>query len=274
MNKKIELKGGKMIKKTIFLVFLLTLGLFAFAFINAEEEAEDIQEIEFAGISSEDIQQTINNDTETPKDYKRIGIMSITRGNGWIENSQKGFLIDGFWINHRLIKIDKEQKEIAGKEISKNLGRLKIAGHGNYKLVKIDETSNANSISNLSRTITFDVIPMNQKKYLSSNESKKDSIGKLILTKDKDYGNMALWSGTLLFNNDGLSTINGNWNVKLASDNKIVGSNLINKIRKETKEERKEIKEDVKEIKEQAKEDKKRWFQFWKKNKAVNANIE
>lgn len=193
-------------KSTILMISLLMIGVFAVSFALADKDTSaslDAEEIasDTVVISSSEIEKTID-EIKEPKDHKRIGFVKFWRGQGWIVNGEKGRLISGFWAVKKFAKItDSIETDVEKDKIVKTLGRLHIAGFGNYKLEKINDDSSTED----SRRISFNVIPI-----YSDNPR-----GKLVLNKEQEYNGLITWNGEL-------SIINGTtenvWDVKFATN--------------------------------------------------------
>ena len=180
------------------------ISLFAFSFALADEDTSasvDAEEIASDTIiNSSEIEKTID-EIKEPKDHKRIGFVKFWRGQGWIVNGEKGRLINGFWAVKKFAKITSTETDVEKDKVVKTLGRLNIAGFGNYKLEKINDDSSTEN----SGRISFNVIPIH-----SDNPR-----GKLVLNKEQEYRGLTTWTGEL-------SVINGTtenvWDVKFATN--------------------------------------------------------
>jgi len=183
---------------------------------SEDEESIEIEEAQLEGIDSDEIEETLEEleKSQISKEFKRVGFVKVWRGNGWITSEEQGKLMNGYWVVQRLAKINGETEEVEETKTVRTLGKINIAGAGNYKLVK-SSTDDGNNDS-----IVFDVIPMNERKAgispeETNSETTEDHTGILTLNKEKEYNNLVVWKGVLEFN-EGI--LQGSWNVQLATD--------------------------------------------------------
>jgi len=183
---------------TFTIILLVLLGTLATAFVLAEE-LTDVSQLETLETTNLEMQETASEIAEQTKDFNKVGFADIWRGNGWITNEEKGFLIYGFWAHQSYTK----NRETDIKHLA--FGKLKIAKVGNYKIIKENQT-------NLSDSIVFYVIPIGTK--ITRENAEANSVGTLSLNKDKEYADLVIWSGTLVLNSGANS---GTYQLKMAT---------------------------------------------------------
>ncbi len=155
-----------------------------------DEDAADIEDIAVESVESEDVKETLD-DLETPKNYNKMGFVKVWVANGWLENGEKGTLVNGFWAVQNFVKINKNTNETEVKHV-RALGVLHIAGYGNFKLARVKDSSDDNN------TVSFYLVSNRDSKQYESEETLSDnSIGTLVLTKEAEYGNLVTWNGKL-----------------------------------------------------------------------------
>jgi len=207
-------------KGAILFMALLFLGIFAGISVLADEENDsdiesvEVEDIEVDGIYSEEIGESME-EIEEIEDYEKVGFVRVSRGNGWIENGEAGYILSGFWANQRFAKINRGTEDIDEVKTVRSFGRLHIVGTGVYKLVR----TKSNESDKNNYTVTFYVVPVSEKKRSTINETIRDSVGELVLNKEIEYRGLTTWSGNIEFEEGKLS---GNWNVKLATNTKTI----------------------------------------------------
>lgn len=209
---QVKSKGGEKMKIVYLMMGLLFCSIFAGSFVMADKDgAVDSSELETEKIESSEIQEVIK-DVEILEDHKKIGFVTMRRGNGWIENSEEGKLIDGFWAVQKFVEVDTEDTEVKEINVVRARGILRIAGVGAYTLIRVSEDTED------SETISFYLIPRSNK-YSDKEESIKNSVGKLSLTKKVEYNGLIVWNGELSLDE---GNAQGTWNVEIATDVKRV----------------------------------------------------
>lgn len=196
------------------LILILISSILASTFALAQEELSEISQVE---VSSNDLEESIKEVNEKTGNFKRVGFADVWRGNGWISNSDKGYLISGLWA-HQAYSRNESLKHLF-------LGRLFIAKVGNFRLIKTTESDSNTSLE-------FYVVPM-RTNVKNLEEAKTNSAGTLSLTKTSDYSNMAVWSGTLVLNS---GDVKETYTVSLATSKHNIKPSIGEKV-KETKQE-------------------------------------
>ncbi len=201
--------------------------------IQSEDVAVSISQIEPIEIQSEDVEVSLQ-EVESIKGHKRIGFAKVWRGHGWIDNNKDGYLITGFWASQKFAKIDVSNKEIDKVKTIRTFGILRIVKDKTYRLIRApttEEIENVNSVS-------FYVIPINEIgdaheshtiQYEDEDILKRDSVGKLVLTRKEKFKGLTTWSGTLSFEKGNLV---GSWNVELGTDINVIKPVQVKKIRR------------------------------------------
>lgn len=215
---------------SLFLISILTIGIFAFPVLLAQEEATTSQELSDSENTDVTIQETLNESTTTsvPENFK-TGLKIGTLGEGWMTNSDntEASIFRTFWISKKQIEIDpqevKEIREMYKNDSSKMKEELKklsegvnetsfgqiLLGLGNkmekYKIVQKEATENK---------IVFYIIPINSK--YNAEDISSISVGTFEVEKNV-YPSLVLWTGKLVLNSGDYS---GSWDVSFASKTK------------------------------------------------------
>ncbi len=265
------------------IVAILIIGIFAIAFVIAEEQAvetsdDSIIEVAVDNSVNTAIQESLADSQSGDNDVKIIGMKKVTLTEGWIvsKNNSNAQILTGLWISGTYAKanasqvkqtrdqnkgnktkIKEELKKISTETILLAHGRIHI-GFGSdmekFRLFKKGITNNSAS---------FYVIPINNN-AADENEAKNLSIGIFEVT-NKKYPSLTLWNGKLVINSGKYS---GEWTVSTASKTKL--------LKKVAKGEEKQNKQDdsenqsQKNIKNNQSEKKPGFFKriiFWGKNK-------
>lgn len=224
-NEKPQLKGGKKkMKAQILLIALLVTGIFATSFayavpniqningnvakfniLNSKSKtiyAKNIENIEIESFDKEKILEKV----ESYKNKLRIGFSKSWRGNGHINNGEKGYLVSAFWTIQSFAKTnDADNTEI----VEKGFGGIKIDNFPNYHLSLKEKTGGS---------FSFYVLHNNGDK-LNIDEAGNNAIGTLELTIDEEFEGLTTWIGKLKLNEGKLA---GEWEVSLATDKFVV----------------------------------------------------
>lgn len=182
------------------------------------EEAIDVEKLLSEEVTEEEIEEAIREMDEAHR-YKRLGFTKIWKGQGWIENEEEGYLIDGFWLVHGVATITADS-ETAESNQNKfwAMGRLKIGNTGMYKLIKVSETADIAESIETTGSVTFQVVPLTAK-ITTVDSVESESIGTLVLTKQNQYDELTTWNGRLTFES---GKFRGNWDVELGTNIRVV----------------------------------------------------
>lgn len=218
----------------LIIAIVLLAGIFAASFALAQEES--VQDIVGNTSSIVDDANNLLNDTGTAiDDAKVLGSKSLTLAEGWAisNDNSKAEAITGLWLAGNYLdvsadkvkevrqqnkgdkaKIKEELQKLSGNVVSFSTGNLEL-GQGKdkekFKLVKKDMTNTS---------VSFYVLPVNEKRFLNSSDAASAAVGTLTLDK-KQYPDLTLWTGSLVLNSGNNA---GTWNVELASKTKAVKS--------------------------------------------------
>jgi len=221
----------------IFLMLLLASGVFATSVALTEDaslisgEVVDVSEVAALEIGAEEVSRVLTESGEsTSPNLKRVGFANTWSGHGWIENGESGYHITGLWAVQKFATLDADMASVENTRTGRTLGRLHVAGAGNYKLVRYnDDLASEDSVD-------FQVISLNDKYPRSDAEDTVEGatsangeilpgvvVGKLSLTKKTSYVGLTTWDGSLVFDSGVLS---GKWDVEFATTLKRVRQNV------------------------------------------------
>ncbi|MCD4770923.1 hypothetical protein K8R30_00725 [archaeon] len=222
----------------IFLMLLLVSGVFATSAVLPESaslatnEVVDASEVVVGSIGTDDINSVLIETGESMSpNLKRVGFANTWRGHGWIENGESGYHITGFWAVQKFAALDADMASVENTRTGRTLGRLHVAGAGNYKLVRYNDDLTSED------SVDFQVISLNDKypPYSDAEDAVEGAtsasgemlagevVGKFTLTKKASYVGLTTWKGLLVLDSGDLS---GEWDVEFATTLKRVRQNV------------------------------------------------
>ena len=129
-----------------------------------------------------------------------------------MNNGVSGNLINIVWVKQNFVTGDADVREIERQaDMTRAVGRLKIVGGDNLKLVRYSGDEN---------NVRFYIVSPEVDANVANAERK--SLGTLTLKKIESYNGLDKWEGNLIYNNDGPDS---SWKVEVATRTIVVRPN-------------------------------------------------